>query len=169
MMICNDRRCHHKKLNPCRDWYVRTLRLLEDNRAYWEQTQPTLLCGFAMDRTAAAIALAGQQPGTFLVRCGQRRELPHIKVFKSRLLLPGSAASHAGHRGRGCDSRRMPSCPAMELLRHASEVYPLQQGGSPDNPSLLGRCCSSFPGRCELISNPFRVAHEAALRVVQAV
>ncbi len=99
MMIWRDRRVHHPSLCPCRDWYVRTLRLLEDNRTYWERTQPTVLCGFAMDRTEAAIALAGQQPGTFVVRCVQHCELLHRSLQRS-LLPPGSAGSHAAHRGK---------------------------------------------------------------------
>ncbi len=47
---------------------MRTLRLLIDIRVYWERTQPSAVCGFATDRSAAERALASHPTGTFLVR-----------------------------------------------------------------------------------------------------
>ena len=53
---------------PCRDWFIRTLRLLKDIRSHWERAQPLAVCGFATDRGAAETALSGHRTGTFLVR-----------------------------------------------------------------------------------------------------
>ena len=45
-----------------------TLGLLQRCRPLWEQRAPTAMCGFGVGRHTAELALAGKEPGTFLLR-----------------------------------------------------------------------------------------------------